>query len=891
MSIRTIKYTAKYEDLISRIPGLFAYIELDDKGNSVLHKATDSPMGCYSKVIENVKYNGKIYNYKELLNRYYNNDISNDLKDFVEKGIGKENVIFDTLDRKKQDLVPDFVYLALVKPLYGEMLKLRDKVNFYKNHTDNRDKIDNETEESLDCVCKLYERHGGDGYLRFLGGLFSKVEAVSNEYFNYANEAINDKNRLCLNYAVNLFSTVNDTGLVTPMEDFDKRRNKEYDGFILEGKTNSKLISLRRYEGYLNEFDVLETPPIGTDWLYYYRVGAVRNISTINDENGNIKCENTELNSIKVNNTINDLYAFGDVIESIEPVGDNGIKIVYWTDVHLKATVNKITKDDDGNYKVYYINFIPDYPDLDALYKDKVAIDYPVAEGKVTINSKEYTIKDYKVTIDSKEYTVVDVVTIGETEYSVEDGKVTIDEKEYPVENGKVTIDGKEYEVDGKVTIEYVVKNGKVTIEYVVKNDKVTINDKEYTVEDGKVIIEGKEYPVVDGKVTIDYPVVDVVTINGTEYSVVGCKITIDYTVVDGKVTVDGKEYIVKDGKVTVDGKEYIVKDGKVTVDYPVVYDKVTIDGNEYTVEKKITINENYTFNKLLDLTDTDCRRGIRYEEIYYYSPNEDEDNISYLLKDKVTIEYVVKNGKVTINDKEYTVVGDKVTIGGIEYTVVGDKVTIDGVEYTVVDDKVIINDTEYTVVDGKVTIGGVEYPVVDDKVIIDYSVVDGKVTIGGVDYSVVDGKVTIKKVEYPIIKNKDFYKYVNGDYDDKQADAKDAQNIKKYEKYEFSIDNNTLSYTQRVNDTDLQLSCVMADYKTICIREKNNKDDSQFDGVAISRLPFYEGISYTPTEKIDVFIDRGSTSVFDRHIRLSEVKTLNDMLEYSNGSYFTMQN
>ena len=82
-----------------------------------------------------------------------------------------------------------------------------------------------------------------------------------------------------------------------------------------------------------------------------------------------------------------------------------------------------------------------------------------------------------------------------------------------------------------------------------------------------------------------------------------------------------------------------------------------------------------------------------------------------------------------------------------------------------------------------------------------------------------------------------------------------------------------------------------MSSYKTICIREKNNKDDSQFDGVAISRLPFYEDISYTPTEKIDVFIDRGSTSVFDRHIRLSEIKTLNDMLEYSNGSYFIMRN
>ena len=584
MSIRTIKYTAKYEDLISRIPGLFAYIELDDKGNSVLHKATDSPMGCYGKVIENVKYNGKVYNYKELLNRYYNNDISNDLKDFVEKGIGKENVIFDTLDRKKQDLVPDFVYLALVKPLYGEMLKLRDKVNFYKNHIDNRDKIDNETEESLDCVCKLYERHGGDGYLKFLGGLFSKVEAVSNEYFNYANEAINDKNRLCLNYAVNLFSTDKDMGLVTPMESLVKKpKDKDIIKYIigrgLDGKTNSKLTSLRRYEGYLNEFDRLETPPIGADWLYYYRVGAVRNISTINDENGNIRCEVTELKNISKGDIISDLYAFGDVIESITPLEkDNCIKIIYWTDVHLKATVNKVTKDDDGNYKVYYTNFEPDYPPIDVFFD----------------------------------------------------------------ENG-----------------------------------------------------------------------------NPTEKKIAS----------------------------------FIWND-----------------------EKEQEECQNMTEIKFCDQNDTNNLHGIRYEEIYYFSPNEDEDNISSL------------------------------------------------------------------------------------------------------------------------IKNGEFEKYVNGDYDDKQANAIDASKIKKYEKYEFSVNNNTLSYTQRVNNTDLELSCVISDYETICIREEvNDKRDNEgngvINGVAISRLPFYESISYTPVEKIDVFIDRGSTSVFDRHIRLSEVKTLNDMLEYSNGSYFTMQN
>lgn len=584
MSIRTIKYTAKYEDLISRIPGLFAYIELDDKGNSVLHKATDSPMGCYGKVIENIKYNGKVYNYKELINLYYKDNISNELKDFVEKGIGKENVIFDTLDRKKQDLVPDFVYLALVKPLYGEMLKLRDKVNFYKNHLDNRDKIDIETEESLDCVCKLYKRHGGDGYLKFLGGLFSKVEAVSNEYFNYANEAINDKNRLCLNYAVNLFSTDKDMGLVTPMESLVKKpKDKDIVKYIigrgLDGKTNSKLTSLRRYEGYLNEFDILETPPIGADWLYYYRVGAVRNISTINDENGNIRCEVTELKNISKGDIISDLYAFGDVIESITPIEkDNCIKIIYWTDVHLKATVNKVTKDDDGNYKVYYTKFEPDYPPIDDFFD----------------------------------------------------------------ENG-----------------------------------------------------------------------------NPTEKQIASVK---------------------------------------------------------WNDEKEQEECQNMTEIKFCDQNDTNNLHGIRYEEIYYFSPNEDEDNISYL------------------------------------------------------------------------------------------------------------------------IKNGEFEKYVNGDYDDKQANANDASKIKKYEKYEFSVNNNTLSYTQRVNNTDLELSCVISDYETICIREEVNEDNSDknngvINGVTISRLPFYESISYTPVEKIDVFIDRGITSVFDRHIRLSEVKTLNDMLEYSNGSYFTMQN
>ena len=40
--MRTIEYKVSYENMISRIPGLFAYLDSDEFGNLSLHKATDS---------------------------------------------------------------------------------------------------------------------------------------------------------------------------------------------------------------------------------------------------------------------------------------------------------------------------------------------------------------------------------------------------------------------------------------------------------------------------------------------------------------------------------------------------------------------------------------------------------------------------------------------------------------------------------------------------------------------------------------------------------------------------------------------------------------------------------------------------------------------------------
>ena len=297
-------------------------------------------------------------------------------------------------------------------------------------------------------------------------------------------------------------------------------------------------------------------------------------------------------------------------------------------DYALTLSENLLQYEDDIEVKVY-----GGHEKLKLYNKSLTTIsltkEYPVVDGKVTIDDKEYTIEDDKVTINRKVYPVVD-------------GKVTID---YSVVNNKVIINGKEY----------IVVDGKLANEYPVIEDKVTIEGKEYTVVDGKVTINDKEYTVVYGKIVIKYDVVD-----GKKYTIVKDKVTIDeteYTVEDGKVTIDGTEYTVVDGKVTIEGKKYPVV-YKVTIDYPVVNNKVTINGKEYRVVYKVIVD------------------GVKYT----------------VVDGKVTIdgvEYTVVNNKITINGEEYTVVNGTVII---EYPIKNTKVVIEGTEYVVVDDKVIEN-------------------------------------------------------------------------------------------------------------------------------------------------------------------------------------------------------
>ncbi len=128
------------------------------------------------------------------------------------------------------------------------------------------------------------------------------------------------------------------------------------------------------------------------------------------------------------------------------------------------------------------------------------------------------------------------------------------------------------------------------------------------------------------------------------------------------------------------------------------------------------------------------------------------------------------------------------------------------------------------------------------------------------------------------------FENYVDGKYDD---------NLKSF-KFEFITFNNELNYYKTIANQEVNIVSTLTDFEVF----KNDNDefmevhsmaDDNLDneGIHMFRHDYFNGITYAPTKKIDVHIERGSTSCFQQHIGFSEIKTLNDMVEYRNNSFF----
>ena len=54
--MRTISYKVSYEKMISRVPAMFAYLDIDEQGTCKIVKATNGKQGDYGMIIANINY-------------------------------------------------------------------------------------------------------------------------------------------------------------------------------------------------------------------------------------------------------------------------------------------------------------------------------------------------------------------------------------------------------------------------------------------------------------------------------------------------------------------------------------------------------------------------------------------------------------------------------------------------------------------------------------------------------------------------------------------------------------------------------------------------------------------------------------------------------------------
>lgn len=128
------------------------------------------------------------------------------------------------------------------------------------------------------------------------------------------------------------------------------------DVYTIIGTADSKLFGLRGSVQYTNSNGEVETPTIGTDWLYYYRENRVESYQVTTDDNGNIVrwCNET----LEPGQTVEDLYAYGNIIESITSnIDERTITLKYIIGCHLLATYNGSEINDDNSITYYYSDF------------------------------------------------------------------------------------------------------------------------------------------------------------------------------------------------------------------------------------------------------------------------------------------------------------------------------------------------------------------------------------------------------------------------------------------------------------------------------------------------------------------------------------------------------
>ena len=132
------------------------------------------------------------------------------------------------------------------------------------------------------------------------------------------------------------------------------------------------------------------------------------------------------------------------------------------------------------------------------------------------------------------------------------------------------------------------------------------------------------------------------------------------------------------------------------------------------------------------------------------------------------------------------------------------------------------------------------------------------------------DGVIDEKDVEA----NFTFNEYVN--------DINDT--ITSYNKYAFSLVNSTRYYDKQLDTQIVSIPYVKSDYEAII------KNETDYLFADTFKRDYLNDITYKPTVENDVRIDRGNYAAFEKHLKLGEIKSMETMENFSNGSFFNIQ-
>lgn len=227
--MKVYKFQISQEELVSRLFGVFPYIEEDGMGVVRLHKASDSPMGCYGKIVPNLTIpcgceetdldislaEGGSYSYRTLMNAYYTlkkNSVSNEFTSFIDGGIGKKYLSDYGCDEsffKEYPLAPEYVFVATLPFEINSLKQLKNRVELYERRLELNP---NDTSVKMCCEKEKYEMMGGETLLAKLETILSDNEGLFDDYYNFASGIDDEK----LNFGIQLVNTYKDMGVVTP---------------------------------------------------------------------------------------------------------------------------------------------------------------------------------------------------------------------------------------------------------------------------------------------------------------------------------------------------------------------------------------------------------------------------------------------------------------------------------------------------------------------------------------------------------------------------------------------------------------------------------------------------------------------------------------------------